>query len=75
MFLSFAGGKKELTAEYNDNKKAQIHAGFWRGKGLMGLETRRNLCFFYTIIFLCLPSGCFHLIPSQFSFLAARNYP
>jgi hypothetical protein len=66
-------GRKELTAEYNeyDNKKAQIHAGFWlgkNGKGLMGLEARRNLCIFYTIIFYASPAAP-HLIPSQLSFL------
>lgn len=63
---------KKLTAEYNDNKKAQIHAGFRRGKGLMGYERSLKFMYFLYNYFLCLPSGSFHLILSQFFFFCSQ---
>jgi hypothetical protein len=62
--------EKELTVEYNDNKKAQIHAGFrgWltaKGKGLMGLQNSSKFMLFLYNYFLFASSDCFHLIPSQ----------
>lgn len=50
--------KNKLSAEHNDHKILSANSQALL-KGLMGPETRRNLCVFYTIIFYVSPDGGF----------------